>query len=176
MDISVSSAAESTERSAPEPEAPKSEPAAPAARAQPHYPRGTGSSLPTGVDPAVMYKWLKIGGIALGAILLVVLLKMAFSGVGSSSAKPAQVQPAAPTLTLVAANPVTVRVQRKTADGGYGEVLFEGSLNRDERRTIPWPGELFVTASAGDSLSFEVGGRKVPMGSASAVQLPAPKR
>src|SRR5688572_9344323 len=57
MDISVSTAGESSDRAAPPEEGAK--PAA-AAAAQPRYPRSGGTSLPQGMDPVVVFKYLKI--------------------------------------------------------------------------------------------------------------------
>lgn len=191
MDISVTTSGETGERTGAEPEAPAAESGS---RAQPHYPRGTGTSLPTGPDPAVMYKWMKIGGVALGVIVVVIILMSVFSGRGSSPtparstpaastqqptpSSPGLQAPSAPTITLVAVNPVNVRVQRKNADETPGETIFEGMLNRGDTRTIPWPGELYVTASVAENLQFEVNGRRSPMGQTGYAtgRLPAPPK
>jgi cytoskeleton protein RodZ len=68
MDITVASTAEAADRAAPPDEKPAAEPAP--ARAQPHYPRNQRPSLPSGPDPAVIFRWLKIGG----AIVVVLIL------------------------------------------------------------------------------------------------------
>jgi hypothetical protein len=183
MDISVSTSGESGERT-PEPE-PTPEPNAEAApsRPQPHYPRGTGSSLPTGMDPAVMYKWLKIGGFVVGILVVILIIKSVFTGRSNAqrttdTTAAATAVASAPTITLVAVNPVNVKVQRKNPDGSYGDVVFDGMLARGESRTVSWPGELYVTASAGENLLFEVNGRRSAMGQTGPAvgQLPAPKR
>src|SRR4051812_7687242 len=76
MDISVSTAGEASDRAAP----PSEEPATPEApRPQPRYPRGS-SSLPSGPDPAQVFKYLKWAGAAAVFIALVFLAKSLFSG------------------------------------------------------------------------------------------------
>ncbi|MEX2045399.1 MAG: helix-turn-helix domain-containing protein, partial [Opitutus sp.] len=76
MDISVASANEPPEQAAsPEETAGAAGPERP----QPHYPRAS-SSLPTGPDPAVIFKYVKWGGIALIVLVAAFILKSLFSG------------------------------------------------------------------------------------------------
>ena len=188
MDISVTTAGESSDRSAP-PETGGGGDAAAPTRPQPHHPHRTGSSLPTGPDPAVVFKWLKIAGIAVGIILVILLLKLVFSGTGSKPtvtppsqpAQPAatqQAQPARePTITLIANSPMHVRVQRKNPDNSYGETLFDGPLNRGDTQPVPRTGPLYITSTACENLQLEVNGRRVGMGGLTGYatgQLPGP--
>jgi transcriptional regulator with XRE-family HTH domain len=188
MDISVTTAGEAGERNAPPTDAPAAEPAAPS-RPQPHYPRGTGSSLPSGPDPVVLFKWLKIGGAVVLVVVLVLVARAIFSG-GSSTAKnqPAPSQPAPvaaapqparePTITLVATNPMHVTVKRKNPDGTVGEVLFDQSMNRNETQTVAWPGPLYITSTLCEGLQLEVRGRRVGMGALTGYgtgQIPGPQ-
>ncbi|PTX97933.1 helix-turn-helix domain-containing protein [Opitutus sp. ER46] len=192
MDISVASAGDATDRSAPPPPeaAPAPEPAAGGRQQQPHYPRGTGSSLPTGPDPAVVFKWVKIGGGIIVALLVVLLIRSIFSGNRAAPAPAAQpaaasnVPPPAPTLpptprytfTLVAVNPVHVRVNRKNPDESTGAVLFEGTLNRGDAQIVEWPGPVYIAATACENLQLEIRGRRIGMGlrGNTVGQLPAP--
>ena len=186
MDITVASASEAGERATPPEESPAPEPAAPT-RPQPHYPRGTGSSMPKGIDPVVLFKWLKILGIAALVILVVVAAKWFFSNSNPPArTQTAPSQPTAsvtptparePTITLIAMNPMRVIVRRKNPDSSYGEVLFDGSLNRGDTQVVPRPGPLYITSSLCESLQLEVNGKRVGMGNLSGYatgQLPGP--
>lgn len=168
MDISVASAAEAAER-APAPAEPAPQESAPATRPQPHYPRGTGSSLPKGPDPAVVFKWVKIGGAVVALLIVVFVLKALFSGgsrsrAGAAPAAVAQQSLQGPVITLLATNPVHVKVQKKNPDGSYGDVLFDGDLRAGESRVVPRPSALYITASQCENLLLDVNGRRVPMG------------
>lgn len=184
MDISVSTN-EGADRAAPPSEAPAPEPAAPA-RPQPHYPRGTGSSLPTGFDPIVVFKWLKIAGVALAVIALIWIVTL-FTRSGSTPATrtqpatatpPLATQPARePTITLIANSPMHVKVQRKNPDASYGEVLFDGPLSRGDTQPIPRTSALYITSTSCENLQIEVNGRRVGMGQLTGYgtgQLPGP--
>jgi cytoskeleton protein RodZ len=141
----------------------------------------------------VLFKWAKYAGIVVAVIVLLLIVKAAVSAFSSSSASraaasapattpataaPTYQQPAAreATLTLVATNPVHVKVQRKNADESYGETVFDGALGRGETRTIPRPGALYVTATACENLLIEINGKRYPMGMTGYAtgQLPAP--
>ncbi|HVU34064.1 MAG TPA: helix-turn-helix domain-containing protein [Opitutaceae bacterium] len=180
MDISVASSSDTGERAAPPEEtAPTPEPAA--ARPQPHYPRSAGSSMPSGPDPAVLFKWIKLTGIFVALVLIVWIVKSLFSGSSKPTprvaATSAAVSPSAqPTITLVATNPVHVKVQRKNPDDTYGDVLFEGTLNRGDTRVIPRPGALYISATACENVQIEINGRRYGMGltGVNTGMLPAP--
>jgi cytoskeleton protein RodZ len=179
MDITVASASESSDRAAPPEDKPAAE-AAPA-RAQPLYPRGPRTSLPSGPDPAVIFKWAKIAGAAVVALILLWGLKSMFFS-GSRSATPprttaATISPAAePTITLVALRPVYVKVQRKNPDESYGQVLFDSTIPGGETRIVPRSSALYISASACENLMIEVNGKRFPMGLTgnNTAQLPAP--
>src|SRR5687767_8537578 len=85
MDISVATA----EAGADRPPAPTEAPIEPShANRGPQRPR-TGSSLPTGLDPAVVFKYVKIGGIVVIALLSLWILKALFiDGRSPSSGTP----------------------------------------------------------------------------------------
>jgi cytoskeleton protein RodZ len=187
MEITVATAGEAGDRAAPPAEGAAAEAPAPS-RPQPHYPRGTGSSLPRGPDPVVLFKWLKIAGIAALVIVVILIAKALFTG--GSSNTPARNQPSAqsatsiapqparePTITLVATNPMHVTVRRKNTDGSYGEVLFDGPLNRGDSQVVPRTGPLYITSTLCESLQIEVNGRRVGMGQLAGYgtgQLPGP--
>ena len=173
MDISKASAGEPSDRAAP----PEDEPAAAEpARAQPRYSRG-GSSLPQGPDPAVIFKYVKwVGGSAL-VFFAVLILKSIFSSGGSNSASATHVAAPAATpattaaqpateraITLVALDVVRVNVKHKLPDGTEGEDLFLGTLARGQRQVVPWPGPIYIWASAGQNLEIEFNGKSYPTG------------
>jgi transcriptional regulator with XRE-family HTH domain len=152
---------------------------APAPRAARHR---TGSSLPTGPDPAVVFKYVKIGGIAVVAILVLLILKTVFSG-----GRPAEPQPrptavggARPsTIGLVALRPVTVSVKVKNADDTEGTVLFSGAVVPGETKIVPRPSAIYIEANIPENLMIEVNGTRYPMGLGPGEkrgQLPAPPR
>jgi cytoskeleton protein RodZ len=170
MDISVASANEGTER----PAAPEEAAAPVPERAQPHYPR-TGSSLPTGPDPALVFKYVKWGGIALIVLVAAFVLKSLLS----SDAGPGRV--AAPdgaeTFTLVAKDVVFVRVNQLVGKT-EGAELFRGTLARGQSQMLPWTGPVRISASAGENFEVEVRGRRWPSGFTgnAAVDLEGPSR
>lgn len=172
MDITVASVAETNERSSGSTEEkPAAEPAP--AKPQPHYPRGTGSSLPTGPDPAMVFKWVKIGGIVVGAIVVLILLKMLFSGGSNSrSSSPATTAPSvtasapAPTersFTLIAQDTVTVRITRAITDTAEGDEIWKGTLTRGQSRVVPYPSPVFISANVRNALILEFRGKQYPV-------------
>ena len=178
MDISVTNAAESGPRATPPSDGPAASAAEPA-RAQPRYPRGA-SALPEGMDPAVVFKYLKWAGIGLLALLL---LWIGFSlfGRGNSAEKVGRTSGAAKTtglpadqmITLIASETVDVTVAKKKPDGTDGEILFKGVLMRGQRQIVAKPGPIFVTASALENLAIEYKGQplKIPFTGNKKVQL-----
>jgi cytoskeleton protein RodZ len=177
MDITVATAGEAADRAAPPEETPAAEPAP---RAQPHYPR-TGSSLPTGPDPALIFKWTKIGG---GIALLIIVLIVIYSVFGGRSGKDAarnnaqnstaSATPSAATtaaapagersITLVAMDTVFVRVTRLIGTDTDGDELFKGTLQRGQQQTVPFNTPINIWASAGENLSIEYKGKRWPTG------------
>lgn len=170
MDISVATA-ETGDRTTPPTEPPPPEPS-PANRG-PQRSR-TGSSLPTGLDPAVVFKYVKIGGIVVIAVVLLWILKALFlNGGPSSTARTGQSVPRGPTFGLIATSPVQVTVRKKNPDGTEGEFLFSGLVSPGETKIVSRPGAVFVEANLPENLLLEINGRKVPLGVPRG-ELPAP--
>lgn len=175
MDISVATAAESGARATPSAEAPAAEPA----RAQPRYPRGA-SSLPEGMDPAVVFKYLKWAGAGLLLLLVIWIATSLFSRSGptekadrTSGGSRTTVLPADQMITLIASDTVNVTVVKRNPDGSDGELLFKGVLMRGQRQIVAKPGPIFVTASALENLAIEYKGQplKIPYTGNKKVQL-----
>ncbi len=170
MDISVASAGEASERAAP----PEDEPvAAEPARAQPRYPRG-GSSLPTGPDPALIFKYVKWGGIAVVVLVAVWIVKSLVSGdrSGSVSQPASAAVPAARPATdnrvvITALDVVRVQVWEKipnapTPEASFGAVLVPATtLMKGESTTFPKTGSVYVYASAQENIQIDVAGRRI---------------
>ena len=110
MDISVSTAGESSDRAAP-PEEGASEDKA--ARAQPRYPRGQGNaSQLVGPDPAVVFKYIKWGAAAVIVLVLVFTLRSCFSGGTPAATTPATTQtPATAATTPAATTPLSYQLR-----------------------------------------------------------------
>jgi cytoskeleton protein RodZ len=174
MDISVATAGESSERAAP----PADEPvAAETQRPQPRYPRGS-SSLPSGPDPAVIFKYVKWAVVVVVLLLLGLAVKSFFSGPSSprSSTTTPPISAATPApreryITLVPQNTVTVRVLRRNPDDSEGAELFNGTLSRDQNTQVPWPlptgttkETIFIYANPGQNLMIEIDGKLWPTG------------
>ncbi|MEO5960054.1 MAG: helix-turn-helix domain-containing protein [Opitutaceae bacterium] len=181
MDITVSTP-DATER-VPSPDNPPGADPASARTPQPRTPRRSGYSLPAGLDPVVVFKYVKWAGIAIGVLLVILILKAIFGG---GSAGPAQrakapniTTPASTqkTITLVALDAVYARVSNKNPDGSEGTDLFKGSLTRGQTQAVPWTGPLYINFSAGENLEIEFQGRRNPtnMRGTNRVQLEAPK-
>ncbi len=168
MDISVATAGETSDRAAPPEDAPLAEPAP--TRTQPRYPRGGSPNLPTGPDPAVIFKYAKWAGGAVLAIVVLLVLKSLFSGGSPTPAAPARsvaapavaAQPTERSITLVALDVVRVNVKRKLPDEAEGEDIFLGTLARGQRQTVPWSGPIYISASAGQNLEIEFQGKRYP--------------
>jgi cytoskeleton protein RodZ len=165
MDISVSTAPEAAERGNKPEEA--AQPAG-TARPQPHYPR-TATSLPTGPDPAVVFKYLKWGGIAAVIVVAGLLLRALLSnstpaGGGTTPAGKSTSVATEQTITLVAADTVVVRVCYKNPDASEGADIFRGTLRSGQTHVVPWTAPIYIHASAGENLSVEWKGRRFPTG------------
>ena len=160
MDISVATS-EPTDRTTPPPEPPPPEPS-PANRG-PQRNR-TGSSLPTGLDPAVVFKYVKIGGLVVIVALIFWILKALFFSGSPSAPRPSQSVPRGPTFGLVASSPVQVTVRRKNADGTDGEFLFSGLVTPGEKKIVSRPGAVYIEANLPENLMLEVNGRQFPLG------------
>jgi len=168
LDISVASSADAEERGTPPEEAPAGpEPAR--GPTQPRYPRG-GSALPSGPDPAVIFKYVKWGGIAVIALVALLIIKSLFTG---GPTAPAERTPASAgtkaagatqTYSLVAQDTAFVRVTHRLAGDAEGEEIFKGTLNKGQTQVIPWIGPQIVWASAGENVRVEFNGRLFPLG------------
>ena len=164
--LEVSTSTSVSDETAPAP-AEEATSAAPPPRPSPSRSR-SGSSLPTGPDPAVIFRYAKWGAAAIGALVLLLIIK---SLIPTSKPTPATPPPAAatppakaPTLGLVAENPVQVTVRKKNADESEGEILFSGMLSIGETKTIPRPGALFIEASAAENVAIEISGKRYNLG------------
>jgi transcriptional regulator with XRE-family HTH domain len=179
MDISVATV-EAGDRAAPPAETPPPPEPSPANRG-PQRSR-SGSSLPSGPDPAVVFKYVKIGGIVVIAILFLLILKALFTGGRAPSGTPAAATtPSGPTFGLVALSPVQVTVRRKNSDGSEGEFLFSGAVTPGQIKQVSRPGAVYielVAPSLPENLMVEINGKRVPMPPMPAgerrAELPAP--
>jgi hypothetical protein len=117
-------------------------------------------------EQAVMLKFGLLGGSALVAVIVIILLfKVLFS---PSAAKPSSTAtgPAptvqaevAQTLTLTAIDATRVKVVQDLD----GAVLFNGALARGESKSFKKQGKLLITVEAGKNLRMEVNGRNYPV-------------
>lgn len=174
MEISVASASESEDRSAPPAEA-TADPAAARGDAKPRVSRG-GTALPTGPDPAVVFKYIKWGGIGVVALIALFTLKSLFTSSAPTPARPAPATantpaPAAatpasagPFYTLIALDTAFVRVTHRVGADGDGDEIFKGTLSKGQSQIIPWIGPQNVWASAGENVQLEFNGRRFPVG------------
>ncbi len=173
MDISVSSAGEPSDRAAPPDEpAQEPEPARPRPQ-QPRYPRSAPSAnLPTGLDPALVFKYAKIGGAVILLLVVVLVAKSLMNG-GSTPAAPAR-QTAAPaaaptssslerSITLVALDTVFVRVTHLIGEDTDGDEIFKGTLMKGQTQVVPWATPINVWASAGENLAIDYKGQRIPV-------------
>ncbi|MBC7367249.1 MAG: helix-turn-helix domain-containing protein [Undibacterium sp.] len=163
MDVSVASAGERGDRSTP----PPTESAKEAPRNQPKQSRSR-TNLPAApiLDPALV---LKVGKIAAAVLVLVLVIwgaKSIIGGISGSAAKPTALPPVAtqaaaePTITVVALDAVRVKI----ATVADGRVLLDATLSRGQTQVLPWPGELYITATAGENLQIEASGKRFGTG------------
>jgi cytoskeleton protein RodZ len=167
LDVSL---ATPDEAEAPPATAEDAAPAAPAPRPPPARAR-TGSSLPTGPDPAVVFKYTKWISIGVGVFVVLLIVKAVWptSKPAEPTAKPAAASSAAsptssPTLGLVALSPVQVTVRKKNADESEGELVYTGMLATGEAKSVPRSGALFIEASAAENLQIEINGKRHNLG------------
>ncbi len=164
MDISVASAGEPSDRAAPPAEGAAEEPV----RAQPRYPRG-GNNLPTGPDPAVVFRYLKWAGAGVGVLLAVWLVSSLISN-RASKATPAPANPLPPVATQPAASSravitaldvVRVQVWAKTPEGTYGDILLPPTpLAKDGTVSFPKSGPVYIFASAQENIRINYAGQQ----------------
>jgi len=153
MDLSVSTAEERAAGQAGE--APAAESAPLAERAPRH--RGAPMANP-GINPALVFKTLKWVGVAVGVLLLLWIGKAIFGG-SSEHAAPVTAAVTTPvpeaTVAVIATDPVRVKVVRQS----NGEELFQGQMEKGERREFPNV-PLWVTATALESVRLEYKGKQ----------------
>lgn len=157
MDISVAHA-ESSDRAAAAAESTPPEPS-PANRG-PGRSR-VGTSLPTGPDPAVVFKYLKLAGIGVGA-LVVLLLVISWwpSKRGASPSENPRVVTSGPSIGLIALKQVKVTVRKKNPDGTKGEFVFSSVIAPGEQKMVPWTSGFFIIAQPPDALDVELDGKR----------------
>ena len=164
LDVS-SPTAEDTETSTPGTAAAAS--SSPPTRPPPQRTRA-GSSLPTGLDPAVVFKYTKWILIGVGVLVVGIFVKAVFTGgKAPEAAKSSPSTTAAsrsPVLGLIAINPVQVTIRKKNADETEGEMVFTGMLNPGESKNVPRTGALFIEASAAENLQIEINGKRHSLG------------
>ena len=165
MDISVASAGEPSDRAAPPEEGAA---AAEPARAQPRYPRGS-SALPSGPDPAVIFRYAKWAAAAVVGLLALWLVVSFINHRGSKPAQtaaqalpPVATQPAVSNrATITALDVVRVQVWAKTPEGTYGDVLLPPTpLAKDARVSFPKSGPVYIFASAQENIRISFGGQQ----------------
>jgi hypothetical protein len=157
MDLSISSAEERGERpGAPAGESPPQENSAPA----PHAPRHRGMpAAGPAINPALVFRGIIAVAVVLGLLLLVWVAKAIWGGGAADrvpAAPAAAVAPAPePVLTVIATEPVRVKVARQSD----GRELFQGTMEANERRDFPSV-PLWITATALESIRLEVKGKQ----------------
>jgi transcriptional regulator with XRE-family HTH domain len=138
----------------------------------PHVLRNHATGLPpaSSISPNAIFK----GGIVLVCVLAFFLIIWAMVSLfGGGSSRPAERVPAqAPvvsaaaeaTINLIALDSVGVRVSSLTDDGKNSvSVLFEGTLNRGQVQSVPWPGKIWIQANPGANLNVEYNGHRIRM-------------
>ncbi|MDX2186592.1 MAG: helix-turn-helix domain-containing protein [Opitutaceae bacterium] len=126
-----------------------------------------GAALDTGII-------LRIGGIAVGALLIILVVAWALFGRDSSptarTAAPTAAAPTEPQIILQAKGAVNVTVTLASNNS----VLFQGSLRAGESQNVAWRGALRVSADPHQNLEFEIGGKRYPMPNQRTADIRAP--
>ncbi len=168
MDVSITSADERTESSSSA--EPGNNPAQ-TPRTLPAAARRSAPAAAANIDPALVFKIGKIAAAVLGAALLLwagfALFDSATDAPSTKTGSPAvtsAVNPAEPTITLIASDRVTVTVRRKNPDKSDGELLYQGTLTRGQSQVVSRPGPLYIWANPAEKLEIEVRGRRFPTG------------
>ncbi len=151
MDLSIASAEDRAEHTAV---------AGTDSAPRPNSPLRGHNNLPKAppIDPALVFK----GGIALAAILALVLIIWGIKSImgGSSAGSADSRSPAAVaseySFTIIALDTVRVSV---TAVNSGKVLLPETNLDAGQRRTVPFPGPVIVSADVGANVQFDAGGR-----------------
>jgi len=171
MDITVAS----TEKPADTAAAPSESNAAPEpspANRGPQRSRAT-NALPTGPDPALVFKYIKWGGIAVIALLALLLIWSLIgnnkrAATASTNQPPAQAVPPArqQTIELVALRSVQIRVTRANPDRTDGELIWAGALAAGQTKSIPRTSSIFIQATPPENLEIDLNGRRTNWGQA----------
>ena len=165
IDISVASAGELSDRAAPPDDGASS---AEPARAQPRYPRGS-SSLPSGPDPAVIFRYVKWALAGVGVVLVVWLVSSLVSGrsikpaaAAAPSPAPVAAQPAVGTRAVITAlEAVRVQVWVKNEDNSYGDVVLPPTtLAKSETAAFNKAGPVYIYASAQENIRIDFSGKQ----------------
>jgi transcriptional regulator with XRE-family HTH domain len=175
MDITVAST-ETAERAAGGEEAAPADPQPSHANRGPGGRTRTGASLPTGPDPAIVFKYIKWGGIALVGIVALLVVWSLVSGAQKSKpvANTPPAAPQGPVVGLIALRPVQVRVTKvnNDAERSDGELIFAGTLGAGETRTVPRDGAIYIKATPPGNLEVEINGRRTNWGEALSAHQP----
>lgn len=172
MDVSIATADERGDAKVPSPD--EAPPPAAAPRRSTGAGRRVGSAPGVSIDPAFVFKAGKWAGIGLVVVLVIWGVVALFSGASSdratkTAANSAPQNTAAsnagpvasePTITLHAIDTVRVKVVT-VADGSV--LLPDTTLVRGQSQTVPKPGPIYITYTAGKNLEVEVSGKRYPM-------------
>lgn len=174
MDITVASAEKPADTAAAPAESNAAPEPSPANRG-PQRSRAT-NALPTGPDPALVFKYIKWGGIAVIALLALLLIWSLIGNNKRAAATSTTNQPAAtpsasaarvPQVTLIALRPVQIRVTKALPDNVTdGEEIFSATLAAGETRSVPRLGAIFIDASPPANLEVEYNGNRRNWGQA----------
>ncbi|HEY1111029.1 MAG TPA: helix-turn-helix domain-containing protein [Opitutaceae bacterium] len=166
MEMSKSSSGDAADRSATPEDSPAPEPS--------HANRGPNrrapAGLPAGPDPALVFKYVKIGGAAVIVIVALILTWKLISGSkrpSTAEATPTRTElkaPRTPILHLIALRPVQVTVTVAISEREDGEVLWRGQLAAGETKLIPYSTDIFLDANPREALDIENNGERVNWG------------
>jgi cytoskeletal protein RodZ len=162
MDLSISTADERAEG--------QSEAAADSPQRSTSRFQRPGENLPKqpSIDPALMFKAGKILLIVIGLLVAVWIVKSLFGpspsaaparAAASAVAEVADASAPAPTVSIVATEPVRIKVVRKSDD----KELFQGTLQAGEHREFPNV-PIFLTASDLGAVQIDYKGHRNPTG------------
>lgn len=162
MDVSISSPDERTESVAASEETPPA-----IARRNPASPRR--AAAVSNLDPALVFKILKIAGIVVVAALIlwgiIALISAALGDRPKNTEGPAPAISAnQSTIKLVALDRLSVTVRRKNADKSDGEILFQGTLTAGQTQVVARPGPIYIAVNPAEKLEIEVNGKRYPTG------------
>lgn len=166
MDISVASANEASDRAAP----PAEGEAAEAGASRPERGRSrSATSLPSGPDPAVIFRYVKWGGIAVAGIVVVLIIKSMMSSGTTNTPRTTTPPVTRPTsgervVTFIATNDVSITINQQNADGSAGELIFAGTLLRNETKVLPRRGAILIKALPAANLTVDVDGQRFVAG------------